>query len=239
MGRSVTYSLDESVGWITMDDGKVNALSPSMFDELNGAFDRAEADHATVVVLCGRPGIFSAGFDLTVLRESGPDSVAMLQSGFKLAERMLAFPTPVVVACPGHAIAMGVFLVLSADYRVGVSGPFRITANEVAIGLTMPRAAIEICRQRLAPAEFNRAVMLAENFSPEEAVTAGFLDRIVEPDDLKETARVVAELLSGLDGQAHRSTKQRARTHLLTDLRAAIEQDDAELKGLQAPVASS
>jgi enoyl-CoA hydratase len=231
MGSAVTYVLEESVAWITMDDGKVNVLSPSMFAELNVAFDRAEGDHA-VVVLCGRPGIFSAGFDLAVLRGGGPEAVPMLQSGFRLAERMLAFPTPVVVACPGHAIAMGVFLVLSADYRIGVSGPFRITANEVAIGLTMPRAAIEICRQRLAPAQFSRAVMLAENFSPEEAMTAGFLDRVVDPVDLVETARGVAQLLSGLDEQAHRSTKQRARARLLSDLRAAIEQDDAELEGI-------
>ena len=143
MGSAVTYALEESVAWITMDDGKVNALSSSMFEELNEALDRAEADHA-VVVLCGRTGTFSAGFDLTVLREDGPGALAMLQSGFRLAERMLAFPTPIVVACPGHAIAMGAFLVLSADYRIGVSGPFRITANEVAIGLVMPRAAIEI-----------------------------------------------------------------------------------------------
>jgi enoyl-CoA hydratase len=238
MSSAVTYSLEDSVAWITVDDGKVNALSSATFARLNAAFDQAEADHA-VVILGGRPGIFSAGFDLTVLRGGGPDAVPMLQSGFTLAERMLAFPTPVVAACTGHAIAMGVFLVLSADYRIGVSGPFRITANEVAIGLTMPRAAIEICRQRLAPAQFNRAVLLAENFSPEEAVAAGFLDRVVDSADLAETATDAARLLTRLDAQAHKNTKRRARARLLADLRAAIEQDGAELEALEAPVPAS
>ncbi len=228
MGTAVTYVLADSVAWITMDDGKVNALSPSMLGELNAAFDRAESDQV-VVVLSGRPGTFSAGFDLTVLQGGGPDAVPMLQSGFKLAERMLSFPTPIVVACPGHAVAMGVFLVLSADFRIGVTGPFRITANEVAIGLTMPRAAVEICRQRLAPAQFNRAVVLADTFSPEEAVAAGFLDRIVDAPNLEETAKEVARLLGGLDPLAHRLTKQRVRARLLKDLRAAIEEDGAEL----------
>lgn len=231
MDNAVTYALKDSVAWITMDDGKVNALSPSMLAELNVAFDRAESDEA-VVVLRGRTGVFSGGFDLAVLRGGGADAVPMLQSGFKLAERMLSFPTPVVVACPGHAIAMGVFLVLAADYRIGVTGPFRITANEVAIGLTMPRAAVEICRQRLAPAQFNRAVMLADIFSPEEAVAAGFLDRVVEPANLEDAAQEVARLLCGLDPQAHRLTKQRARARLLHELRAAIAEDDTELTGV-------
>jgi enoyl-CoA hydratase len=135
----------------------------------------------------------------------------------------------VVIACPGHAIARGVFLVLSADYRIGVSGPYKLTANEVAIGLTMPRAAVEICRQRLGPSYFNRAVVLAEPFSPEDAVSAGFLDRIVEPPTLNDVARSVALQLGTLDMHAHAASKLRAREATLTALRAAIEADDAEL----------
>jgi enoyl-CoA hydratase len=225
----VRYELRESVATISMDDGKVNALSSSMLASLAEAFDRAEADGA-VVVLTGRPGIFSAGFDLQTLRAGGTDAVQMLKAGFELSERMLSFPTPVVVACPGHAIAMGSFLVLSADYRIGVSGDFRVTANEVAIGLTMPRAAIEICRQRLAPAQFNRAVMLAEVFSTDEAIAAGFLDKVVDAAELSQVSADAAQRLAALDLQAHFSTKLRVRSNLLRDLRVAIEQDNADLE---------
>ena len=116
MSTLVSYRLRDSVATITMDDGKVNALSLAMFTELGAAFDRAAADRA-VVVLTGREGVLSAGFDLPVLRTGGPAAAKMLRAGFDLAERMLAFPAPVLVACPGHAIAMGVFLLLSGDYR--------------------------------------------------------------------------------------------------------------------------
>ena len=75
----------------------------------------------------------------------------MLKLGATLYERMLSFPTPVVVACTGHAVAAGAFLVLSADARVGVDGPFQVCMNEVRIGLTMPWFAIEVARQRLTP----------------------------------------------------------------------------------------
>src|SRR5262250_1341187 len=168
MANRVRYELEDSIATITMDDGKVNAMSLGMIAELNAALDRAQADRA-VVVLVGRPGVFSAGFDLPVLRSGGADAVAMVRGGFELAERVLAFPMPVVVACTGHAVAMGVFLLLSGDYRLGAAGPYKITANEVAIGVAMPRAAVEILRQRLAPAYFNRAVTIAEPFAPENA----------------------------------------------------------------------
>jgi enoyl-CoA hydratase len=229
MDTLVTYERDGALATIAMDDGKVNALSLAMLRQLDAAFDRAQADHA-VVVLTGREGVFSAGFDLPVLRAGGPEAEAMLFAGFELAERILSFSTPVLIACTGHAVAMGVFLLLSADYRVGVSGPYRITANEVAIGLTMPRAAVEICRQRLTPAHFNRAVVLAEVYAPVDAVDAGFLDRVVAPSDLGDVARTIADALAGLDLAAHAATKQRARRGALTLVRAAIEADAVDLR---------
>jgi enoyl-CoA hydratase len=229
MGTLVSYQLEGAIATITMDDGKVNALSLRMLAELNTALDRAAADKA-VVVLTGRDGIFSAGFDLTVLRAGGPDAAAMLRAGFELSERMLSFPMPVLIACTGHAVAMAVFLLLSGDYRVGAAGPYKITANEVAIGLTMPRAAVEICRQRLAPAHFNRAVILAEVFSPDDAVAAGFLDRVVEASELQNRAVSAAEVLANLDMDAHAASKLRARAQALQALRAAIEADDAAVR---------
>ncbi|HYK66019.1 MAG TPA: crotonase/enoyl-CoA hydratase family protein, partial [Patescibacteria group bacterium] len=151
MTSPVSYELRDSVATITMDDGKVNAMSPAMLSALNDALDKATSDRA-IVVLTGRRGTFSAGFDLKVLGAGGPDAQQMVTAGFELGYRMLSFPAPIVVACSGHAIAMGAFLLLSADYRLGADGPFRIGANEVAIGITMPHFGVEICRQRLAPA---------------------------------------------------------------------------------------
>jgi enoyl-CoA hydratase len=220
----VSYRLEDSVATITMDDGKVNVLSLPMLGEINAALDQAEAA-GVVVVLTGRDGRFSGGFDLAVLRAGGPDALTMLRGGFDLAVRLLTFPTPVVVACSGHAIAMAAFLLLSGDYRIGAAGSFKITANEVAIGLPMPMAAIEICRQRLTPVAFNRAVILAEVFSPKAAVEAGFLDRIVPAAELAEQAQQTALGLSALDMRAHAATKLSVRAQALDALRAAIVRD--------------
>ena len=226
MSNLVTYRIEDSVAVITMDDGKLNVLSPRMFSELNGALDRAVADRAGVV-LTGRQGAFSAGFDLRVLAGGGPDAYGMVRSGFELGERILSFPTPVVAACNGHARAMGVFLLLSGDYRIGAVGDYKIQANEVAIGITMPFFGVEICRQRLTPAHFNRAVINAESYAPDDAVAAGFLDRIVPASDLLGAARSIAADLAQLNRTAHAATKLRVRAEALKAIRAAIEADDA------------
>lgn len=233
----VTYERRGALALLTMDDGKANAMSPRLIAAVGAALDRAEADRAAVV-LTGRPGVFSGGFDLKILKSGRFEALGMLRGGFELATRLLSFPRPVVAACSGHAIAMGVFLVLAADYRIGASGEFSLRANEVAIGMTLPRAAIEICRQRLAPAHFVRATLLAEDYSPEAAVAAGFLDRVVEPQALLGASLEAAQGLTGLDPRAHRQTKERLRRDLLRTLRRAISADMRELtlRGVRAAV---
>ncbi len=229
----VSCKIKGSVATITMDDGKRNVISPRMLKGLNQALDSAEKAGA-VVILTGREDVLSAGFDLNILRSGVLDAFAMITGGFELAARLLAFPTPVVMACNGHAMAMGAFLVLSGDYRIGAAGPFKIVTNEVQIGLTMPAAGIEICRQRLTPAHFVRAALLAELYDPETAVEAGFLDRVVPAEDLSRQAAELAASLTELDMTAHHETKLRARKGLLKALKKAKRSDrvDFVAKGL-------
>jgi enoyl-CoA hydratase len=217
----VTYELNDGIATITLDDGKVNALSPDMQAEINDALDKAEADNA-VVLLTGNAKVLSAGFDLAIISSPGQAAVDMLRGGFELSMRLLSFPTPVVIAAPGHAIAMGFFLLLSGDYRIGVDAPVKLVANEVAIGMTLPWAAIEITRFRLTPNAFQRMLNTAEPIAPSEAVAAGVLDAVVPKDDLMTTAREVAtRFATTLNMDAHRGTKERVRADALAAIKAA------------------
>jgi enoyl-CoA hydratase len=220
-----TYSRSGAVGTIVMDDGKANVMSLAMLNALHAAFDQAEKDK-TVVILKARGRHFSGGFDLNVFaRGSAEDQYLMLKAGAELALRILSFPTPVVVACQGNAYPMGAFLILSSDHRIAADGNYRIGMNEVAIGLTVPRFAIEIARQRLTPAYFSRVVMTAELFGPAEAVTAGFFDRVVAPDALEQSAEEAAQALSTLNMTAHAATKARARGADIKMIRSMIDED--------------
>lgn len=223
MPNPVTYSRSGPISRIIMDDGKVNVMSPDMLEALHAAFDQAERDQA-VVILTGRGKTFSAGFDLKVIANgSAHDLYRMLRAGGELALRILSFPTPVVAACNGHAYPMGAFLILSSDLRIAAEGDYKIGMNEVAIGLSVPQFGLEVARQRLTPAYFNRAAMTGELFAPPEAVTAGFFDRLVPAADLDAAAGEAAEALSKINLAAHAATKQRARGQAIQAVRAAID----------------
>jgi len=146
-------------------------------------------------------------------------------AGSKLTRRMLAHPFPIIAACPGHAIAKGAFLLLAADYRIGVDGPFNIYLNEVQIGMTMHHAGIALARDRLSNAAFQRSVINAEAFSPQEAVAAGFLDKVVAAEELAASALAIAQQMKKLNMTAHRNTKLKVRKALLETLDQAIEAD--------------
>ncbi len=222
MRDTVTYSRTDLVSTVAMDDGKVNVFSIGMLRSLHEAFDLAEQD-GTVVLVKGRPGCFTAGFDLQALSGPPEDVLTLLRLGASLAERILTFPAPVAVACTGHAFPAGAFLLMAADVRLGAAGPFRLGLNEVRIGLTLPWFAVVLARHRLTPAHFDHAAVTGDMFSPETAREAGLLDVVVSAADLDQAARAVAEDLASLDRRAHLTTKQRVRRPVLEELRAAIE----------------
>jgi enoyl-CoA hydratase len=233
--ESVEYDLQENVATIRIDDGKRNALSPQVLKEIYQALDRAESDRA-FVIMTGRESVFSAGFDLNVMKRGGINAIKMLGSGYALTARVMAYPYPVIAACNGHALAMGVFLMLSADYVIGSRGDFKIAANEVAIGLTMPRVAAAVLRHRLNPAAFQRAVTLSEYFDIESARSAGFFDELVDQKDLIPRAEACAKKFKALDLNAHAASKRRIRAALIRKIRFSIPLDllDAVLMGLRS-----
>lgn len=228
MGGPVSYRLDESVAFITMDDGKVNALGPTMQQALNDALDNADRDEAKAIVIAGNDRVFSGGFDLKILTSGEVQpAIDMLKGGFELSHRLLSYPKPVVMACTGHAIAMGAFLLSSGDHRVAAPA-YNIQANEVAIGMTIPYAALEVMKLRLTPSAYQQAAGLAKTFFGETAVAAGWLDEIVLPEAVLDRAAEAAREFATLNQQAHAATKLRTRAEALTGIRGGIDGMAAE-----------
>ena len=224
MNEFVTYQSEENYALITIKNGKANAISHEVIEGLNAGLDKAATENK-VVVLTGQNGIFSGGFDLKVMTKSPEAAKELVTKGSKLSLRMLSFPQPIIIACSGHAIAKGAFLLLSADYRIGVEGDFKIGLNEVMIGMTMHNAGIAIAKSRLSEVYVNRSVNNSEIYNPKDAVKAGFLDLIVPVDHLLPTAQKVASMFAKLNKKAHAATKLKVRKEHLEDLENAIELD--------------
>ena len=219
----VTYELEESVALLRIDDGKANAISPPLIAAVDEALDRAEAE-AQCVLIAGRPGYFCAGFDLGIMRQGADAARTLVTKGAELAIRLYAFPTPVVMTCTGHALAMGAILLTVGDMRMGAQGEFKIGLNEVAIGMPLPDFGIEFARERLSARHLARAVINAEIFSPAGAVEAGFLDRVVAPEALHAEARAEAQRLSKLDRKAYHHTKLRMHGGAIDRIRRSLSE---------------
>lgn len=228
MSELVSYHLEDGIATLTLSNGKVNAISPDVIAAFNAALDQAVTDRA-VVIITGTPGILSGGYDLKVMTAGPKEAVALVTAGSTLARRLLSHPFPVIVACPGHAVAKGAFLLLSADYRIGVDGPFSIGLNEVQIGMTMHHAGIELARDRLSNAALHRSVINGEMFNPQSAIAAGFLDVVVSAEELQGAALAAARQLKKINMTAHKNTKLKVRKVLLETLDNAIIQDQKHL----------
>ncbi len=224
MSDLISYQLDDGIATLTLSNGKVNAISPDVIAAFNEALDRAEQDRA-VVIITGQPGILSGGYDLKVMTSGPENAINLVAAGSTLARRMLSHPFPIIVACGGHAVAKGAFILLSSDYRIGVEGPFSIGLNEVQIGMTMHHVGIELARDRLKKSAFHRSVINGEMFNPQTAVDAGFLDTVVAADQLLPTAIAAAQQLKKINMKAHKNTKLKVRKALLETLDWAIEED--------------
>lgn len=226
MNGRVSCEVRERVARISLDDGKVNVMSKAMLEEIGAALDRAEGSADIVVLRSGRPGIFSAGFDLKVFASGdAPRSLEMVRAGAELALRLTSFPIPTVGVMEGHAFPMGTFLLLACDFRLGARGAHRMGLNEVAIGIAPPSFAIELARSRLHPAWLSRTATLGEMYEPDEALLAGFLDRVVAPELIDTTLAEITTALRSIHKPSHAAAKKRLRQPAIEAMRVAIERE--------------
>jgi enoyl-CoA hydratase len=233
MSDAISYRLDDDIAVVTLDDGKANALSHELVDGLAAAFDRAE-DEARALVVIGREGKFSAGFDLATMTASEDSMRGLVIDGARMLFRLYGLGIPTVAACTGHALAAGSLMLLACDHRVGAAGPAKIGLNEVAIGMALPVFAVELARQRLTPGEFGAATMGARIYDPAGAVGAGYLDQVVEAESLLDAATAEAARLATLRTGAYARTKQVARGPMIDQVLAGLVED---MQGISTPSA--
>jgi enoyl-CoA hydratase len=202
----VTVRTTASAVVATLDDGKVNALGLEHVRALRAAVATA-GDQGLPLVVAGRPGVLSAGFELAVVEADDDEGFQrLLVETELLCLDLLVAPVPVVVACTGHAVAAGVLLLLCADHRVGTSGDHVLGLTEVRLGMVLPDFALTLARARLDPRAFVRATVLGAAMTPAEAVRAGLLDAVA--DDPVASAEEVARELAGLSGPALATTRR-------------------------------
>jgi len=218
-----TLSQDGNVSVITMHDGKANAFSQKMIDDFNSCLEGVPRDSGSLLVT-NRPNIFSGGFDLKTINSGDADAASkMSRGGLTLLADLFSFPRPAVIACNGHAVALGAFILLAADYRIGADGDFKVWANEIGNDMTVPVAILEIAKIRIGQAHWYSAIMHSQPYAMEDAIAPGYIDEVVPQDKLMETALAKAEELAKLNHPYYATTKNWAQEDVMKKIRASIQ----------------
>jgi enoyl-CoA hydratase len=220
----MNYETHENIVTLTFDDGKANVVGHEFLDNINAGLDRAQQEQAVAIVLRGRDGMFSAGFDLGEFKKGPEQGMAMVQRGFELLIRLYSFPLPLVAACTGHGIAMGAFIIMACDMRIGSRGEFKMSLPETAIGMELPPILLELTASRISRQHMTRVALLSEVYNPEQAVAAGFIDEVVDADELGTRSMEVAGKLAQLPQGQFAANKLSVRAGTLQAMQDSLEQ---------------
>ena len=225
--KLATLKKEENISVITLDDGKANVFSTKMSTDINECLDEVSKEDGCIV-LTGREGMFSAGFDLKTLQGGDMDQIQeMTTTGFKLLSRIFSFPRPVIAACSGHGIALGTFLLCCCDYRIGIKGDFMLGANEMRTNMVIPPPILELIKFRVAQSHKYRAVLGAEMYTFENAKEAGLIDEVVDSNILMETAFNKAKDLATMGHPSYSMTKELYIAEPLKKINDSIDQLNA------------
>lgn len=218
----ITYTVENDIAVLKMDDGKLNVVNPAFISAMNDALDKAEADKAKAVVLEGRDTVFSAGFDLKEFAKGQDQARAQVRDGFAMLIRMLDFPRPVVAACEGHGIGMGIFLLMVCDYRVGAEGPYKYSMPESRIGMDLGDLLIALAKSRISPKYLTRMAVLSEDLDVQTALDAGVLDEVLDAQAVQSRAMEIAARLAAMP-VVFAKNKREIKATELADMRATLK----------------
>ena len=223
MEKLATLESKDDVSIITIDDGKANVFSKNMIDAFNECLDNVPTDKGSLIIT-GREGMFSAGFDLKVISSGDIEKIRdMTLNGFKLLTRIFSFPRPVLAACSGHGIALGTFLLCCCDYRIGIKGEYMVGANEMRTNIVIPTPILELIKFRVTQSYKYRAVLGGEMFALEDATKTGIIDEITESNNLMNTAMEKAKDLSTMGNPSYSLTKELFIAEPLKKINDAID----------------
>jgi enoyl-CoA hydratase len=207
---------------VRLAHGKVNALDVELLQAIEKTFSSLDSRKAVVLTGAGRS--LSAGVDLKRIVDGGPEYVRAFRPALSAAVKSVFYhPGPVVAAINGHAVAGGCVLATACDIRLMSGGT--IGLSELRVGVPFPGVPLEVMRHALGPAT-RRLVLGAQLLPPQEALQAGLIDRVTEPEALLDEAVAEAERLARIPPEVYAFTKRQLQGPARERIEALTSADD-------------
>jgi len=206
MSENILYDVSGGIATITLNrPEKLNAYTTEMGDEVVDAFARVRADEAVrVAILTGAGRGFCAGVDLEHLKAHRAGQNASAGTAPRLGEEaflkqlpldLLEFPKPVIAAVNGHAIGVGVTMILPCDVRIAAAGA-KLGVTFAKLGLLPGLGSTHLLPRLVGPARARELVLTARVILAEEAAEIGLVNRVVPGETLLDEARALAAAMA-------------------------------------------
>lgn len=194
---------DEKTGiaTVTMNKLPVNSMDTAFMKEMTSTIAALEAnqDCRCLILTSASNKVFSAGLELSGLYQ--PEESKLREKWTALQDCWLQVYNSRLVtlaAITGHALAGGCMLALATDFRVMTNGKFKIGLNEVVLGLPLPFWLKWNFQQVIIHRYAELYGCRGDTFTPEEALSAGIVDKLVDNADklLPETVNEANKFLA-------------------------------------------
>ena len=230
----VLYSLDGHVATLTLNrPDQRNAVSPELTTAMDAAVRRFEEDpDAWVALLTGAGTNFCAGADLKALNAGRGAELSTEVGGFG---GFVRYPRtkPVIAAVRGFALAGGTELVLACDLVVaGTDAQFGLP--EVTRGIVAAAGGLFRLPRVIPPGRAMELILTAERLGAEEAARWGLVNHLVEPHEVVDTARALADRICRNAPLAVRESLAIARDALRIDDDEAWARSAAAMQRVRA-----
>ena len=234
--QTITVTCDGRRGTLTLNrPDRLNALSNELMAEVAEA--ASWFDHQSdlrVVVVSGAGRAFSAGFDLSVFGDEGPSPAGgrvPADTGRLMADALERTSPVLIAALHGHVVGGGLVVAAACDLRIATAD-VSFSIPEVDLGIPLAWGGIPRLVREIGPALTKELVMTCRPFGAEEAMAAGFLNRIVPADELAAAADELAEAVASRPRAAVLATKR--HVNAVTDQMVGTGRSWSDADGLTA-----
>lgn len=204
---------------------KKNALSLSMYEALNAAFDQAQREREVKVLLIhGLPQVFTAGNDLEDFLKQPMDEHSPVL-GF--LRRLATCEKPLMAAVNGFAVGIGTTLLLHCDL-VYAADDAKFALPFVNLGLCPEAGSSWLLPRLVGHAQAAEKLFFGEPFAADEALHMGLVNKVLPPAEVLPYALARAERLAQQPAASLRATKRLLKAEEQTALLARMD-EEAEL----------
>ena len=200
----ITLEKKDSIYYLTMD-AEENRWNTTFVRDITEALDEIENDEGpgALITSSTNPKFFSNGLDLDWMQTpenhlDGGDREVFGEEFMFLMGRVITLPIPTVCAINGHAFGAGFMFALSHDIRIMREDRGFLCANEMQLGLPIPRPELALFKHKVPANAFFETVQLSKRWTGSDALNAGIIQGVSSLEELPEVAQNKATELAPL-----------------------------------------